>query len=306
MADLKQAYRALDPASPLATPDLYVPRPGDPMGLLAAEFELRTTPLKVLVGGQRGVGKTTELSRLAAALETANISVLQTNVDWSAERGGFLRLAESKRNVFIDGLEKSETEYAADWIASLSKLNNSLVVVVPISLLLAPESSATLAEWDRIISLPAISLRTREGEPCPDGIAILKSVIERRVGTEVFAPEALASLIEASAGIHRELLSLGQQACLRAAMAGYEQVREANARAAIEDKRQELSFHLTPQDIEYLAHLRDVQRITADPRVLPLINRNLIVSYHSDYAWFDVHPLVKPLLPAQPARKAAS
>ena len=64
MADLKRAYRALDPAQPARSVEQYVPRPGDPLGILGEELKIATSPLHVLVGGQRGVGKTTEILRL--------------------------------------------------------------------------------------------------------------------------------------------------------------------------------------------------------------------------------------------------
>lgn len=109
-------------------------------------------------------------------------------------------------------------------------------------------------------------------------------------------------IVDASGGIHRELLTLAQQACLRASVAGRVQVRDDDARSAVEDKRQEVSFHLTPDDLRYLAEVQDHHRVTGDPRALPLIERNLIVGYHGGWSYFDVHPLVKPLLTAHQKR----
>lgn len=342
MADLKQAYRALDPAAPAAS-ERYVVRPGDPMGLLAAELQIRETPKHVLVGGQRGVGKTTELLRLQSAPLGVNLSCelmaltgreMSAGV-WKSEvqkrvlqaHSSVVRQTSpwhvrdfpptleedlkclSENGPFVlafDGLEKVDSHSAMAVLESLSDLPCSVIVIVPLSLLLSPSYADHISGWDQILSLPAISTRRRDGTPDTPGVTLLRAVVVRRVGSDVFTETSLDLLIDASAGIHRELLVLAQQACLRAAMTEHLQVRDEDVRAAIEDKRQELSFHLTPADIEYLAELRDVQRVTSDPRVLPLLSRNLIVSYHGDWTWFDVHPLIKTLLP-QPrtAQRAA-
>jgi hypothetical protein len=198
----------------------------------------------------------------------------------------------------VDGLERLRPGDAAECMASLPSIPCSFVMVVPIALLLSPDYASSISRWDRVISVPAITVSDSDGKPDDEGRAILRAIVERRVGADPFEKLALDQVVEASGGIHRELLTLAQQASLRAAVAGRVQVREEDARNAVEDKRQEVSFHLTPDDLDYLAAVEHHHRVDADPRALPLIERNLIVGYHSGWSWFDVHPIVKPLLAA--------
>ncbi len=356
MVDLREVYRALDPATPASEPAHYVARPGDPIGILKEELSVRSTPLHVLIGGQRGVGKTTELTRLNAGLISAGMTVAMVGVDRRAMESSATRLfsalgaalahsflpvdSETRAELFqlsqrlsenadnpgtrqvvkthfidvideikaknhginvimlLDGLEKFPPQDVAALSHYISDLPCSFVMVAPLPFLLSSDYSEKIAEWDRIISLPAISLDRPGGVPYPEGAALLKSVVERRAGVGAFEEPAMGRLIESSGGIHRDLLTLAQSACMRAAVAGRLQVPEADALAAIEDRRQEMSFHLTPQDLAYLREIQTLQRLTGDPRAVPLISRNLIVSYHSDWAWFDIHPIIKPLVAA--------
>jgi hypothetical protein len=341
MVDLKRAYRALDPAQPARNVQHYVPRPGDPMGVLGEEMKIRTAPLHVLVGGQRGVGKTTELLRLNDLLEEELLPHLMLTADRyvAQEPGGeFLKgicllasayvprdsklltkvhdvedivelrqllnemLAEvqvaSGRPVAVlfDGFEKRSSADVAAWLTTMVDISCSFVVVVPVSLLLSPDHASAIAEWDRVISVPALTLTSRDGSLDVEGPAALRAIVNRRAGADAFETSALDLVVRASGGIHRDLLTLAQQACLRASVAGRVQVREEDARNAVEDRRQEVSFHLTPQDLTFLAEIQKHHRITGDPRALPLIERNLIVGYHGGWSWFDAHPIVKPLL----------
>jgi hypothetical protein len=358
MASLKEIYRALDPATPATDPRHYVSRPGDPMGILREELTIRDTPLRVIVGGQRGVGKTTELNRLYHSLERSKLNCNLFSADrkmgvtfWpdllvatisfklakeflSPHSAGRIRATElmNKINatpeseikneaititsrsianevikemnlgndrpalVVFDGLEKYAIQGTATLLGALLDLPCSLVVVVPLPLLLSPDYASTIAECDRVVSLPAIALRQPNGSRDEDGVALLRTVVERRAGTDAFESSALDAIIEASGGIHRDLLTLAQQSCMRAAMSHRTKVTDADVRASIEERRQELSFHLTPSDLAYLVEVKGSKRLTGDPRAVPLISRNLIVSYHGDWAWFDVHPLIQPLL----------
>jgi hypothetical protein len=208
--------------------------------------------------------------------------------------------------IVIDGLEKHSTTDAAALLNVMLDLPCSLVVVVPLPLLLSPNYASTIGECDRVISLPAISLRQANGNRDDDGVALLRTVVERRAGADAFESSALDAIIEASGGIHRDLLTLAQQSCMRAAMKNRTMVTEADARASIEERRQELSLHLTPSDLAYLLEVKASKRLTGDPRALPLISRNVIVSYHGDWAWFDVHPLIQPLLATYEKMASAS
>ena len=64
--DLKESHRRLNPATPPSLSELkwYIERPNRQTSVLIGKLRNRTEPLRTLVIGQRGVGKTTELYRL--------------------------------------------------------------------------------------------------------------------------------------------------------------------------------------------------------------------------------------------------
>jgi hypothetical protein len=334
MSDLKEAYRKLDPAKPLEgnlLDSYYVSRPGDPIALLAEELTFSEEPMHVLLVGQRGVGKSTELFRLLKMLRngylldlsktkghaTAEILMLEF-VRQLPEKSPSLknrhfpfpnnfadatRVAENlvtalgqegaKATVLLDGCERSEDLIAL--FSALVSLPCSLVVIAPIRIVLQPEFARLLVEW-RVIPLPAVSVVTMGHTPDPAGITLLQSVLQRRAGETAFQNEALNLIVPASGGIHRDLLTLAQQACVRAAVAGKTVVTSDEARAAVEQRRQDYSFQLTPQDWGTLKQLDASKFIARDEGLISLLERNLVVSYRSDWTWFGVHPILIPLL----------
>ncbi len=80
-ADLKEAYRRFDPALPLdgeLLAQYYVERPGDPVGKISKSLDFSDSSQHILVVGQRGVGKTTELIRLARSVGSDKVAVVHS------------------------------------------------------------------------------------------------------------------------------------------------------------------------------------------------------------------------------------
>ncbi len=109
MPDLRDAYRSLNPALPLAAEELdslYVARPNHPVGMLAEELTIRPDPINALLTGQRGVGKSTDLGWLERRVSLADglraiVRVQTTALQNVAEVEVFLR------NVAIELIRKS-------------------------------------------------------------------------------------------------------------------------------------------------------------------------------------------------------
>jgi hypothetical protein len=350
MADLKEAFRRLDPASALDDDPLeaYVLRPGDPVGKLVKILDFSESPRHILLAGQRGVGKTTELQRLRNLLKwnsfpllhqlertsisnpPAGITRLTEDLAQNAARvvgslsnfslfhprnslgittihTEFLRLIEDLRKaninpfLLVDGLEKvrgREIREVVRFVGELGQLDCTVIAVAPLGLTLLPEYGPEVAEWDRVVTLPAVSIRTRDGAPDDEGCGLLRTVIESRVGGHVFEGDALKFLVEQSAGIHRELLSLAQDACLSASIAGHSRVAFDHIQSAVEERRLAQSSRLTTHFLKALDHVRQHKRIASNASLLPLLELNLVVAYQDASIWFDVNPIVEPLIDA--------
>jgi DNA polymerase III delta prime subunit len=341
MADLKEAFRRLDPASPLdgnLREAYYVGRPSDPVGKLSKLLEYSESPQHILLVGQRGVGKTTELLRLADSLSPNSLWFIDSiggedlehpglgvsrilhrvwrhvreQLDSTTSSGslvgdfgnvldviGDLKSAGRNLALLLDGMERlrgEDVRHAARFVAELRQLGCSVVAVVPLAFWLSSEFGSEVSEWDRVVTLPAVSIQTRNREPDEVGRGLLRSVIEQRVGIELFDEEAMTFLVEQSGGIHRDLLTLAQDACLGASLDSQSQVTLNHVKAAVDERRLTQSSRLTTQFHKALNHVRIHKRIDNGTIFLQLLELNLIVAYQDSSTWFDVHPIVRPFI----------
>jgi hypothetical protein len=355
MEHLKEAFRRLDPALPLdgsLLQEYYVGRPGDPVGRLAQILALFETPQHILIVGQRGVGKTTELYRLARSLAPDRLAVIhnldhesisdpswatwrlaeelvnrahergipirglelaptgtRVEIGWFTAAVDQLRASGFRPAFLVDGLEKRQgrgVESVARVITQLRQIECSIVLVVPISMVLLPEHGAEITEWDRIITLPAISLRHRDGSTDVAGLNLLMTVIDRRDPAQVFVPEARERLVQLSAGIHRTLLTLAQDACLNAMTRGAFSVDRVAVEEAAAERGLEMNGFLTPRFLDMLDRVRHTKLIRNFADALPLLERNSIIAYQNSSPWYDVNPLVSPSLAAFGERSTGS
>ncbi|MHB1558068.1 MAG: ATP-binding protein [Isosphaeraceae bacterium] len=347
MEHLKEVFRRLDPARPLDWDLLrtcYVNRPGDPVGKLVQILDLSETPQHILLVGQRGVGKTTELRRLARSLASPSLPVLCTldhesisdptraitqlagalestaqqhqvgdypetedlsnlPLHWQSFAGAVRRARTwGQPPVFlIDGLEKRQgrsIEPVARLVTTLRQIDCSIVLVVPLSMVLLPDTSSAVAEWDRVVILPAISLSHRDGTPDQAGRELLMEVIARRDTFGIIDQDARETLVQFSAGIHRSLLTLAQDACLNAMAANTSEVGRGAVEDAAAERGLEMNGFLTPRFLDALARVRDTKLVGNFNEALPLLERNSIVAYQNSSPWYDVNPLVRPSLTA--------
>ncbi len=328
--DLTQAYRALDPLAPL-TPDsdYYVARPNNPMDRVRVDLKLSDRQRHYLLTGHRGTGKTTELRRLASTLRGER-DVLLVDVSEQAEvtESGLGRVLETaivgslgetgvlspdavldnitSRNVILfDGLERfveSDVVKILNGSVPAHAWPASMICTIPLSLYLASDFGEHARNFDRSIFLPGISVVDQEGVPEEKGLESLSSIVRRRTGEEVFTPEAFSHLALQSAGIHRELLQLAQRACVVAALDGATQVSHSHAEAAIREQRNEYSVVLRTGDFPILHALMQSKDLPGGSEASRLIRNQLIVAYANGTTWFDVHPILRPLIESRGPR----
>lgn len=341
--DLKQAYRALDPARPLEPGSpFYTPRPDNPVSLIETELQLADRPKRYLLTGHRGSGKTTELGRIESALEGTHLVLtvifgpaeksLETTVllalAETVQRGAFRsfveRLGQLKIDpmsdtkdpvnrhqlqaalrslnmplvVLIDGVDKLDSrgiQYAFEGIAALSAWPISVVCTVPLTATLEPDFGQVASSVDAWHFLPGIALWNRKRETIEAGWELCREVIERRANG-LFSPEALDVVVRNSAGIHREILRIAQRACALAAVAGQPSIGAEEATRAVHELRNEYSIMLRSEDHARLREVERTGRISGDPGLLRLVRDQFVVAYGVGGSWFDVHPIVRPLV----------
>lgn len=312
--DLKEAYRALDPAQPLE-PDspFYVGRPDNPVSRIIAEFQMTDTPRHYLLTGHRGTGKTTELNQIAEALsphyEVQSINVdsalsLHDRASTPSSLDELLRPRPRRHTqiALIDGIDKLDLADAASLCREVSQMDGSTVCIIPLTLPLTEGFGDIVQTVDAWHFLPSIDLWDRNGNQVFDGWNLCRAVLTRRA--DVFTEAALDLLIENSAGIHRELLRLAQRACVFAAVGALNKIGADEALRAVHDTRNEYSILLRSEDFALLQQVEQTGRISGDHRILRLVRDQLIVANGGGSTWFAVHPIVRPLIPD--TRKAVS
>ena len=330
--DLTQAYRALDPLASLEPGSVhYVQRPDNPMDRVGVDLKLSDRSRHYLLSGHRGTGKTTELRRLAHALQGErelvfvdvgehvdsssfdSSQVIEKALGIEVEIDSNLRtILDHLRRVsldprgglppvvIIDGLERlardKDVVRALNDPIPIHTWPVSVICTIPLSVYLSSQFGEHARNFDRSVFLPGITVVDRTGLPNDLGIEALSSIIRRRTGEHIFTPGAFPDLVFQSAGIHRELLQLAQRACVVAASEGASQITHEHVSAAIREQRNEYSVVLRTGDFPILRTLTSSKDLAGGPDTSRLIRNQLIVAYGNGTTWFDVHPIVRPLV----------
>jgi hypothetical protein len=351
-------YRNLNPAKPLDGSLLdayYVQRPGAPVRFLSAELQARSQPVRRLMVGQRGVGKTTELCWLAENLKAhgmvayrfdlgqdppENIGSAVTNLAIQLAGRSFIDddrvegLRQAKTTIGIDNLgrqylntdvgkavrllsevvrvlqqvDRDPILLIDGWerlgsdapmfslMRILEQINCSVILVSRLSTIFISQFDPFREEWQLVI-LPSISVYTEGRAAVEAGWSLLKSVLERRTAEKVFWDSgALQQIIPLSGGNFRELVTMGQHASLLAGEAGKIVITAVEAESAIRQQRLRHTPTLSPDDQSVLRGFASGNRNVLDGSLLEQVNKSRIVAYHDQHLWFDVHPLLWPLV----------
>jgi AAA domain len=243
------------------------------------------------------------LAAVRSSLDQQPLKHYHEILDWLQSRG---RAGEARAIpivVVFDGLERFQRD--EDVLRALLTdfpdfppvyaWPMSVICTIPLSLHLSHFEDYA-RHFDRTIFLPGISASGRNGDYNELGTRVLASIIVQRAGIDTFDPEAAGLLIRNSAGIHRELLQLAQRACVLAALGGAVRVTQAHAEAAIAEQSNEYSIMLRTGDYPVLADIMETKQLPGGSDVARLIRNQLIVAYANGTTWFDVHPILRPLL----------
>jgi len=155
----------------------------------------------------------------------------------------------------------------------------------------------------RILSLPVIALRDQAGRDSADGMAVLRAIYDRRVGSAagagpagspVFADDAVLQEALRSTGGHvRSLCILVRELIdqIDALPIGRD-VLERGLRRLARDMRRGLQ----PGDREVLAAVAAAGRDCDDPAFFHLLRRGYLLAYQDDTSdWYQPHPWLGPI-----------
>jgi len=201
--------------------------------------------------------------------------------------------------LLLDGWERvasDDENQVYPFMDALERLNCSTVLVARLSVILAPTFNRFTPDWDLTV-LPAITLFTYDRSNRDEaGWSLLRTALEKRAGDRAFLPDALRMIIQTSGGLFRELVSLARHACLLAERARQDQVTTAEAEAALTEQRLKLTATLRLEEHGLLRQFSLQERKYPNQMIFEQINQGRIVAYHRETLWFDVHPILWPLV----------
>jgi len=209
--------------------------------------------------------------------------------------------------IIIDGLDKLSKEIADDVFKYSSLLTQPacrVVYTVPYALHLSPGFALIKRTFDRDLILPNIKTHTREDKPDPEGLDTLRQVVLKRVAPSLFAPTAIERLVESSGGAVRDLVQLAQDSCKKAQVEDKSVVDEEVVSRVINAFADTYRVSLKREHYRHLRHIRRTKTLmdVNSQVTLDLLQSLSVLGYSSQgRSWFDVHPIVWPLLEEEQA-----
>ena len=185
--------------------------------------------------------------------------------------------------------------------ASLRAPACKVIYTVPLALFHTTEFGQVRVTFDNFFSLPNVTVNARDGKPDESGRNMLHELVHRRIVPDLITTEAVEQLVELSGGVLYELVALAKDACSFARVRRGERVDVEDVDRAASRLRNVFAGMLTD------AHYRELWRIHTDPlhryinspTAQELVHNLSLLEYGDGDAWWDVHPVVRPLLEEQ-------
>lgn len=206
--------------------------------------------------------------------------------------------------VIVDGLDKlmdlaKGKRMYYEGGSNLLQPRLRVVYTVPLALFYTSEFGQVRASFDDSYhTLPNINVNQRDGQPDAEGRRILGEMLHRRVSPDLVTTHAISRLAELSGGVVRELMALAREACSFARVRQAPTVEIEDVERAAGRLRGVFAGMLTDR------HYRELWRIHNDPlhryanseTAQELVHNLSLLEYSNGESWWDVHPVVLPLL----------
>ncbi|MBG1270169.1 ATP-binding protein [Nostoc sp. WHI] len=222
--------------------------------------------------------------------------------------------AATKQNVLviIDDLDKLDlgrvNEIYRDNIKALCQPNFQIIYTIPISVLRETFISTiiTTETNDQIVTMPVLKIfekgnnRFLGAKPRPEATKILSEVLQKRISSELIAPETAEKIVIYSGGVLRELIRISKECCriclrmIRRNPKGKVIIDDKILLQAINKIRNDFSIRLGKVDIDILQNIYE-QFMPNDPKqaeFLDLLHGLYVLEYRTEETWYDVHPII--------------
>jgi hypothetical protein len=208
---------------------------------------------------------------------------------------------ETKRVLFIiEDLDKTDLGIAKklfyDHATSLAAPEVSIIYTFPTALRHDNDFIQIRMSFPNVYNLPNIKIKTKDGAISNDGIDKLKQILTKRVRQELFRGESINNLVYLSSGIPRELISIARMACLDARLSGKDYVEDNHVQSAARKSLLDYQVLLTKKQLELLRTIQKTKTVENTEQYRDLLHNLSAIEYRNEFIWYDVHPIILPLL----------
>ena len=151
-------------------------------------------------------------------------------------------------------------------------------------------------------TLPSVHVQTKDSNPDPNGLKIMRQLVEKRYPQwhAIFSEPQLDILAKASGGDLRDFFRLLRDALVKAARPGASggiPVQATIIEQTINHIRREM-LPIASRDKEWLCKIADNKKANLEsieelPDLARFFDTNLVLNYRNGDDWYDVHPLLK-------------
>ena len=205
--------------------------------------------------------------------------------------------------VIIDGLDKVydlDTVMKVYYSGGINLLlpQCKIIYTVPLALFYTSQFGQVRVTFDDFFVLPNIKIRHRDGTPEEVGLDALTRLVNVRIKPELITSDALKELIELSGGLIHDLIYLAKDASSYARVRQGERIEQSDVNRAANKIRNVYRTMLKPEEYDELRHIyNNPSKQPFSSNIAQKLVHNLsLIEYRNDGTWWDVHPVVVPLL----------
>ena len=229
----------------------------------------------------------------------SRLSDLLESVAFLAEE--IKRVTGRKLLAIVEDLDKADLDTAKQLFyshaTSLLAPPISIIYTFPTALRHDNDFMQIEMNFPNVCILPNLKTRLHDGTPDETGAMRLRAILTKRVSETLFAPDVPERLAELSSGIPRELIALSRYATLEARKMGHPNITLKAVERAARRKRMDYEVLLTSKQLNLLRKIHETKIIENDEAHRALLHNLSALEYRNSRVWYDVHPLVEPLLP---------
>ena len=209
-------------------------------------------------------------------------------------------VAGSHPLIIIEDLDKVDIAHGRalffDHATTLNSPACRIIYTFPIALCYENQFTQRLGDYSRHFLLPNVSVYEMNDAPNPEGRAALRDVMERRASPKLFGGTALDDIIELSGGLMRDLVRLANNAALATLTEGKGVITPETVRQLAAEAGNDFRRLLKADHYDELRKAHRTKQVTPNEIIQKLLENLSLLEYRNTVAWWDAHPIVRPLL----------